>query len=49
MAAFVVYNLLDEKSLLAAVELKRRINNFVCMKNGDPIPVYLVGNKVKLM
>jgi len=46
MAAFVVYDLLDENSLFAAVEWKKRINNSVCMKSGDPIPVYLIGNKV---
>ena len=48
MAAFVVYDLLDESSLLAAVEWKKRINNSVCMINGDPIPVFLIGNKVHL-
>jgi len=46
MAVFAVYDLLDEKSLLAAVELKKRISNSVCMLSGDPIPVYLIGNKV---
>ncbi|XP_065897992.1 ras-related protein Rab-32-like isoform X2 [Dysidea avara] len=45
MAAFVVFSLLDEKSLSAAVELKKRINNSVCLTSGDPIPVYLLGNK----
>ena len=48
MAAFVVFSLLDEKSLSAAVELKKRINNSVCLKSGDPIPVYLLGNKVNV-
>jgi len=47
MAVFVVYDLMDEKSLLATVEWKKRISNSVCMVSGDPIPVYLIGNKVR--
>ena len=47
MAAFVVYDLsrLDQ-TLPTIVEWKKKINNYVCMENGDPIPVYLLGNKV---
>ena len=47
MAAFVVYDLscLDQ-TLPTIVEWKKKINNNVCMENGDPIPVYLLGNKV---
>ena len=46
MAAFVVYDMSKEEGLLAAVEWKKRINNSVCLMTGDPIPVYLLGNKV---
>lgn len=47
MAVFVVYDLLDDRSLLAAVELKKRIDNSVRLKSGDYIPVFLIGNKVR--
>jgi len=46
MAAFVVYDMSKEEGLSAAVEWKKRINNSVCLMTGDPIPVYLLGNKV---
>ena len=42
----MLYDLLNEESLLAAIEWKKRINNSVCLLNGDAIPVYLIGNKV---
>lgn len=46
MAAFVMYDLSNlEKTLCTIVEWKKMINNTVCMENGDPIPVYLLGNK----
>ena len=47
MAAFVVYDLSHlDQTLPTIVEWKKMINNNVCMENGDPIPVYLLGNKV---
>ena len=47
MAAFVMYNLSHlDQTLPSIVEWKKMINNNVCMENGDPIPVYLLGNKV---
>ena len=47
MAAFIVCELskIDESS---AIEQKKKINNAICKKNGDPIPVYLLINKVRL-
>ena len=42
MTVFVVYDLMDKKSLLAAVELQKRISNSVCMVSGDSIPVYVL-------
>ena len=50
MAAFVMYDLSNlEKTLCTIVEWKKMINNTVCMENGDPIPVYLLGNKVNII
>ena len=49
MAAFVVYDMSNKESLSATVEWKKRINNSVCMLSGDPIPVYLLGNKVTIL
>ena len=47
MAAFVVYDLSHlDQTLPTIVEWKKMINNNVRMENGDPIPVYLLGNKV---
>lgn len=45
MGAFVVCEIskMDESSI---IEQKRKINNTVCKKNGDPIPVYLLATKV---
>ena len=47
MATFVVYDLSNlDQTLPAVTEWKKMINNNVCLENGDPIPVYLIGNKV---
>ena len=47
MAAFVVYDLSRMTETLSSIaEWKRKINNTVCKKNGNPIPLYLLGNKV---
>ena len=47
MAAFVVYDLSRLSETLASIaDWKKRINNTVCKRNGDHIPVYLLGNKV---
>ena len=49
MAAFVIYDLSHlEQTLPTIVEWKKMINNNVRMENGDPIPVYLLGNKVSI-
>ena len=49
MAAFVVYNLSNlTETLSTIVEWKKIIDNSVCLENGDPIPVYLLGNKVRM-
>ena len=50
MAAFVVYDLSKMTETLPPIaEWKKKINNTVCKKNGNPIPVYLLGNKVSLV
>ena len=50
MAAFVVYDLSRmTETLSSIVEWKKKINNTVCKKNGNPIPVYLLGNKVSVV
>ena len=47
MAAFVVYDLSRLNETLASIaDWKKRINNTVCKRNGNPIPIYLLGNKV---
>ena len=47
MAAFVVYDLSRLSETLASIaDWKKRINNTVCRRNGDQIPIYLLGNKV---
>lgn len=47
MAGFVVYDLSNlDQTLLTATKWKKMIKNTVCKENGDPIPVYLLGNKV---
>ena len=47
MAAFVVYDLSRmTKTLSSIADWKKKINNTVCKKNGNPIPIYLLGNKV---
>ena len=49
MAAFVVYDLSRmTKTLSSIADWKKKINNTVCKKNGNPIPIYLLGNKVGL-
>ena len=49
MAAFVVYDLSRlNKTLPSISDWKKRINNTVCKKNGNPIPIYLLGNKVSI-
>ena len=50
MAGFVVYDLSNQNQTLPTiVKWKKMINNAVCKENGDPIPVYLLGNKVSTM
>ena len=47
MAALVVYDLSRlEQTLPNTTVWKKMKNNNVCMQDGDPIPVYLLGNKV---
>lgn len=49
MAAFVVYDLSRLNETLASIaDWKKRINNTVCKRNGNPIPIYLLGNKCDL-
>ena len=49
MAAFVVYDLSRVTTLSSIADCKKKIHNTVCKKNGNPIPVYLLGNKVGVM
>ena len=50
MAAFIVYDLTRLNDTLPSVTKWRdRINSFVCSKSGDPIPIFLLGNKVQLL
>ena len=47
MAAFVVYDLSRlSETLSSIVDWKKKINNTVCKRIGNPIPIYLLGNKV---
>ena len=47
MAAFVVYDLSRMTTTLSSMaDWKKKIHNTVCKKNGNPIPIYLLGNKV---
>jgi len=47
MAAFVVYDLTRlQETLPNVTKWKDRINSFVCKESGDPIPLFLLGNKV---
>jgi len=50
MAGFLIYDLSNQnRTLPTIVKWKKMINNAVCKENGDPIPVYLLGNKVSTM
>ena len=47
MVTFVVYDLSRMTTTLSSIaDWKKKIHNTVCKKNGNPIPVYLLGNKV---
>ena len=48
MAAFIVYDLSRLTETLPSIaDWKKKINDTVCKSDGNPIPVYLLGNKVK--
>lgn len=50
MAAFIVYDLSRLTDTLSSIaEWKKKINNTVCKRNGNPIPIYLLGNKVGIL
>ena len=49
MAAFVVYDLSRLSQTLSSIaDWKKKIDNTVCKRNGNPIPTYLLGNKVNI-
>ena len=45
MGAFVVCEL-SKINVPSILLYKKKINNIVCQRNGDPIPVYLLVSKV---
>jgi GTPase SAR1 family protein len=49
VAAVVVFDLTDRNTFDAALKWKEDIDSKVLLKNGDPIPVLLIGNKLDLV
>jgi len=49
VGAVIVFDLTDRTTLESAASWKKDIDNKVFLKNNDPIPVLLIGNKVDLI